>query len=649
MRPGLALAFALTCGAILSASSLSPVARPAWAQTPAKSPGPLAPRILWKAPSEGELPLSAWTLAAQHARSLHTVNLRNAGLETLRRGLYLGSAPWFPFGLSPLPRESTRFVNFGRAGFFLARAGESSEDDSRRPSSANEGASTRGGEPFAWAALLGTSTPRELVELSAYRGDAGLIDTTSFQHFSAALSARHSRVLAGNPTEVETSLQLFWSGGLACVAALKGLMAGGRLDTAACDPLFNPAPTAGRAAQSGAQSRDVALAGQHRCVAAGVRGGPGGDGGVEIVRTLEDAGTFCYFQRARSDDRFEGQPLESRWACVAPGERRMAFPTLTDAQAVLPGAGPGEFLVYEGRYATPKLSRLVLEGPGSPRVEDLQGGGGGFGPGTVVQPRGERSEQGERALASLPEGFEGVYACETRSAGSSPAEGARVREWYFVESDLFEGRRALSPDERAFRVALGKGDNIVVEPVEWGALASRAPDIDALPRAGCLLAPAVDVKCGLKILRVSGRMALEVAAGAWLDTLTLPVRWGALGLAAAALADLETRLPHWALAAETRALREFYEGRLEALRVLAETEGGFPARPWWKSSEPDTNERQASAAHPRPPAPAMNPIEGRDPRTDAAREALLATLGLPNDLLGRLRNAAADTTKEATP
>ena len=185
-------------------------------------------------------------------------------------------------------------------------------------------------------------------------------------------------------------------------------------------------------------------------------------------------------------------------------------------------------------------------------------------------------------------------------------------------------------------MTVDKADTLAIEALDWNDVTLRAPALDALPRLSCLLAPALDVKCGLKVLRQGGQMATEILAGAWDDTLSLPVRWGAVGLLASALADVETHLPGWALEGETRALRTFFEKELEALRSLALAEGAMEAPIWWKA---DDALRRARLKN-------LPKVLESSPVSAEARIALLRTTALPPQLWQRLTEGKKNRTTD---
>lgn len=606
----LALGGALVAGFVATSS--------VGAQKSGLPPSPEPPRVLWKWPLDAEPPLDAWRIAAAHVRTGPYANMHQAGLETLRQELFLGKRSWFPYGRSPFPPSHTRFLNFGRGAFVL---GEVDDNDTLK-----------------WAALLGTQTPVPFFESSALRKEQGLTSVNAFEPFAAALGQTRSHVLAGEPSDVETSLLLAWSGGLQCLAESRGLSR--PLQGFLCDTPFEPV-----ALPSSPQKEAVAHV-VHVCEAAGTRR----YGALEVIRTPTAPNAVCFFQRTPSDERFEQGALESRLSCFDGSTKKVSFPSVADAQGLFPTSKPDSFLVYEGRYSPPKISLLKLnprvaplleEIPSAKRALDAQNGFGGFA-----------SNERTGALARIPDGFESIYACQHHNvAGREPDPGEWQTEWYFVDSDVFEGRRALSPtDDRAFRVRVetstsstsqGPHDTLAIEPIPWDAVPLRAPGLDALPRLSCLLAPALDVKCALKVLRLGGQIALEVLTGAWDDTLSHEVRFGTWGLMVSALSDVEERLPQWALAKETAAMRAFFVMRLDSLHMQQSSHNEPSQEPWWRAQP-----RNASTSD-----QALNGLGVLRQRTLApsARPQLLATLALPEDLWRRMETNAPPTVPPTAP
>ncbi|MCA2959504.1 MAG: hypothetical protein IOD12_04575 [Silvanigrellales bacterium] len=590
------------------ASAGPPSREPPSDATPRSEP----PRPLWRWPLEAEPPLSAWRVAAAHARARPFVNMHQAGLETLRRDLFSGRGRWFPFGRTPFSPAQTRFMNFGRGAFALAEVDAT--------------------DTVTWAALIGTRMPIPFLEGAAFKSEEGLTRSNTFSIFAEALGQTRSHVLLGDATQVESSVLLAWSGGLQCLASGKGLAR--PLPGFMCDAPFEQRTRR-------AVSRDEPVA--HSCQAMGSRR----RGVLEAVRSAGAPNAVCFFQRSPADERYESSALETRLACFDGSTRKATFPAVPDAQALFPTSQASTFLVYEGRYSPPKVSLLNLNSPHGPTLQDAALAAS---PADGQQSIGTfASSERKGSLARIPEGFDSVYACQYHDVmGRDPSSEEWKREWYFVDTDIFEGRRALDTShDRAFRVRVHAAtragpDTLAIESMPWDSVPQRAPALDALPRLSCLLSPALDVKCGLKILRQGGQIAFEVLTGAWDETLAPEVRWGALGVLASALADVESRMPQWALIQETRAMKTFFYKRLEAVRTQLESQKGSTYDAWWQhESTPPARTREESTA-------AEKRLAGseHDPFT---RRQLLSTLGLPADLWERMKKnepPPAETTTE---
>jgi|GEM_PF-5927074 len=492
-----------------------------------------------------------------------TPNLHQSGWQTIAWGLHATGNGGFPFKRPPFSPARFAFVNFGRAGFF---AGEAD------------------GGKFAWAEIIGTHVPRAALETAPFVKASALPDPQSFQMFKTAASARFAHALVGTPAEMETGLLMAWTGGLQCLAALKGLTT--PRTGFQCDPF---------------SEHETRAAAQH-CVALGSRR----EGALEVMRVGPNESTACYLSRSLADVRFPLGAYESKIVCVDPAQKSVLFPALGDAKFVLPSADPGVSFVYEGVYTPPKLSRLDIR----------------TGKATDVLPAA-----GTQPLPQVPEGFESLYVCD------SPAASPPRREWYAVDTDLFEGVREAEPEnDRAFRIATER-TGLTIESLDWDKVIARAPGLGPGVRFGCVFEDAIDARCAVRVLRQTAQMAAEREAGAWNEAVEAAAQWNALGVAVSALTEVDGRMRAFELAAETRVLLRYFTKALESLKARGEAQGGFPSgQAWWKEL-PGSNARRASHA--------LNAANRESPAAKEMHARFLASVGLPVALWTQLEKESA--------
>ena len=409
----------------------------------------------------------------------------------------------FPFLFGPEPETSElRFKNFGVFGYALARVLKTTSTKN------DDGSSPGSSESFEWFALHAPQAP------------APLRESARPQPVHTWLT-NHKNVFDIQLEQAQSALYLLQSGGISCLAAER--------QRKALPKGFDCSWVAPRVQVSATVCEPK---------------GPHRSNEIEVF-SAENSGT-CLFQQQNFDERAPQADKKSALICAHPSKRLLQTQLPDAAQFVFPSQKKDFFHFYEGKYSPAKISTLNLADLSwrpNPRASV----------GLIPQTKPSGS-----ALA-IPTSASGLYECR------SP-QSLTGSQWFLVEHDVFVGQRRIASDtEQVWRVSETADLHLQVERLAWKNAIKNVPELDAFPGWSCLDSPALDVKCGIRVLQTTGQLALETLAGASDSTLSPAVQWNVFLAGYLALRRVNQELPEWQLKRETALLANFFRAQLNGL------------------------------------------------------------------------------------
>lgn len=493
-------------------------------------------------------------------------NFHQAGFDQLYFGLHDLRFGFFPYRSPPIAKPELRFANFGPAGFVV---GETHETSSKSPS-----------QNLKWLVLSlnrenilphlegqhlvrAAFSPESPLNQPPLLGDHGPLLNLFGKDF-AALGLQPSRQIA----------HLYQLGGVNCLARLGGKIAHARNDFQCMLPEKGKAVD-DKAEKSKAQGTQPASLKEETsetvCQPLGVRSAQG----LEVITRSPES--VCVFFHAPRDSRSPQGAAQSLVSCIDIRGTLLHSGSSDKVQSVIPSRIPDEVLLYEGSYQPAKVTRLNTRT--FLRTEVLSSSSAGK-PGSNGVPLAFGSTQKSSAPA-LPGKSFGVYRCEQKA--SEP-------EFFYLDADVFAGRRALDEGtETVWRLRESTEGSLEVRPLVWPQVVSEFPALNLFPGLECLSAPAIDVKCGLRVMQQAGQIAIETLDGTVENTMSADLRPTLYLLAFLSVRKVHEALPDWQLHNETLRLGNFLLtnfNRTAAVFQLKAPASAFPAELVAKPNSP---------------------------------------------------------------
>jgi hypothetical protein len=484
-------------------------------------------------------------LARQWPRYAGWKNLDRAGLFQLALGV-LGRPPWFPYFAGFAQSERLRFVNFGHAGFFLGMTQEPSPS-SNSGSAGAVSAGARGFEPLIWGvtylAPSITAQPGFLRDEYLFGSEPAVGPLRQWQ--------KVNETLEDHPIDVLRQAHIvLWSGGSLCLAAGLNPVGGTEVPPwMRCDAPFTKRLSA---LKSGVPQHDAKLffgqgaegtRSEAMCGAVGLLR----DTGIEGFGVTKGSRSRCVFVRSPFEDRWG---VRSKVHCHDPQSSSHLWGNFDQVDFVFPllseSASSQRFYLVEGRFQPPRLTEIDLAGRAS-RALSAKGEAGWVPSGSQVRGR-------IPSFVPLPRGDFGLYQCL-----DDDGQRGLGRSLYFVDGAVFRGERVVEPDVEQVYEYKALADRALASRlasrlVTWKAIMDERPALDRFPDLGCVYQPAIDVKCGVRVLQTVAQLDWEEQQGLLTKVLSPEIRTSVQKLRAHLLGRVQSQLPSWGLSAEVRRL-----------------------------------------------------------------------------------------------
>lgn len=476
------------------------------------------------------------SLAAKWPRISRFENFDRAGFYQIYFGV-LGLSPRFPYFAGVFGSERLRFMNFGRFGFFIGMASQPA------PSAANEARSDQDRAKFEsleWGALyLSPSTVNNPSFLRDY-----FMVTGGAPEIKKSLGEIGVGRLKG--PDLRSAFLLVWSGGANCLASQ------GVSDAAEphvppswmrCDARLGAKISKINDLNDDEQflflisGREADLE-QSSCKALGVQG----QAGIEGFGLIAGPKGRCVLYRSRSED---SKGPRSKVHCLDPVGSHHLWRNLDYVDFAFPTVDPETFFLVESQFSPPRVTEISLKEGFFQSVSDGQA--------AFAAPR-TRTPISSQQLQGLPQGQYGIYQCQ------ATVLGAAEKRMYFVDQDVFKGRRQVSPPEdRVYGYFPTREGGLQSKTFTWAELMEQFPAIDSFPEMSCAFDPDIDVKCGVRVLQTAIQLLWERRAGD-LDRVATPELVKATAeIQLHLLTKVRSALPDWGLAKETAFLLAQYE------------------------------------------------------------------------------------------